>query len=111
MNSFNNVLNNCTSTVGDDRRQLLTWLSLLEPNCRHCDIRESRINSDPKRLARPALGTAGLIQAFSGTAGPGCGIRLSKTKAGSGLDHLQALGISTLTLISKKKLSRNFGQG
>jgi len=29
--------------------------------------------SDPKRPVRPALGTAGLTKAFSGTAEPGCG--------------------------------------
>jgi len=40
-NSFNNVLNNCT--VGDDRHQLLTWLSPQEPSLWHCDIRERRI--------------------------------------------------------------------
>jgi len=31
-------------TVSDDRSQLLTWLSPLEPSLRHCDIRERRIN-------------------------------------------------------------------
>ena len=31
-------------TVPNDRPQLLTWLSLLEPSLRHCDIRERRIN-------------------------------------------------------------------
>ena len=40
-NSFN-VWNNCT--FADDRSQLLTWLSPLEPSLRHCDIRERRIN-------------------------------------------------------------------
>jgi len=42
-NSFNNVWNNCT--VADDRPQLLTWLSPLEPSLRHRDIRERRVNS------------------------------------------------------------------
>ena len=40
--SFNNVWNNCT--VADDRPQLLTWLSPLEPSLRHCEIRDRRIN-------------------------------------------------------------------
>ena len=35
---------------------------------------ETRLTgSDPKRPVRPTLGTAGLTQAFSGTAGPDCG--------------------------------------
>ena len=42
-NSFNsNVWNNCT--FADDRSQLLTWLSPLEPSLRHCDIRERRVS-------------------------------------------------------------------
>ena len=32
------------STVADDRSQLLTWLSPLDPSLRHCDIRERRVN-------------------------------------------------------------------
>jgi len=40
--SFNNVWNNCT--VADDRPQLLTWLSPMEPSLRHRDIRERRVN-------------------------------------------------------------------
>ena len=40
-NSFN-VWNNCS--FADDRSQLLTWLSPLEPSLRHCDIRERRVN-------------------------------------------------------------------
>ena len=42
-NSFNNVWNNCT--VADDRSQLLTWISHLEPRLRHQDIRERRIGN------------------------------------------------------------------
>ena len=41
-NSFNNVWNNYT--LADDRAQLLTWLSPLEPGLRHCDIRNHRVN-------------------------------------------------------------------
>ena len=40
-NSYNNVWNNCT--FADDRSQLLTWLSPLEPSLRHCDIRDRRV--------------------------------------------------------------------
>ena len=40
-NSFNNVWN---YTFADDRSQLLTWLSPLDPSLRHCDIRERRVN-------------------------------------------------------------------
>ena len=35
------VLNNCT--VADDRSQLLTWLSPLDPGLRHRDIQERRV--------------------------------------------------------------------
>ena len=41
-NSFNKVWNNCT--FADDRSELLTWLSPLEPSLRHCDIRDRRVN-------------------------------------------------------------------
>ena len=40
-NSFN-VWN--SYTLADDRSQLLTWLSPLDPSLRHCDIRERRVN-------------------------------------------------------------------
>ena len=40
-NSFNNVSN---YIVADDRSQLLTWLSPLEPRFRHRDLQERRIN-------------------------------------------------------------------
>ena len=42
-NSFNNVWNNCT--IADDRSQLLTWLSPLEPKLRHRDIQERRVGN------------------------------------------------------------------
>ena len=41
-NSFNNVWN---YTVADDRSQLLTWLSPLEPRLRHRDIQERRVDN------------------------------------------------------------------
>ena len=37
-----NVWNHCT--IADDRSQLLTWLSPLDPGLRHCDIQERRVN-------------------------------------------------------------------
>jgi len=39
-NSFNTVSYNYT--VADDRSQILTWLSPLEPRLRHKDIQDSR---------------------------------------------------------------------
>jgi len=33
-----------SDTVNDDRPQLLTWLSPLNPGLRHCDIQEHRVN-------------------------------------------------------------------
>jgi len=41
-NSFNNVSNNYI--VADDRSQLLSWLSPLEPGLRHWDIQERRVD-------------------------------------------------------------------
>ena len=41
-NSFDKVWNSCT--FADDRSQLLTWLSPLEPSLRHFDIRDRRVN-------------------------------------------------------------------
>jgi len=48
INSFNNtntfnVWN--SSTVADDRSQLLSWLSPLEPKLRHRDVQERRVNN------------------------------------------------------------------
>jgi len=40
-NSFNNVWNDCT--VGDERSEVLAWLSPLEPQRRHQDIQTRRI--------------------------------------------------------------------
>jgi len=40
-NSFNSVSNNYV--VADDRSQLLTWLSPMEPRLRHRDVQERRI--------------------------------------------------------------------
>ena len=49
-------------------------LFFLAGSCRYLSnvISLIRENSDPKRPVRPALGTAGLAQAFSATAGPDC---------------------------------------
>ena len=41
-NSFNNVWNNYTVT--DEKSQILAWLSPLEPQRRHHDIRTRRVN-------------------------------------------------------------------
>ena len=41
-NSYNNVWNNCI--IAEDRSQLLTWLSPLDPGLRHSDIQERRVN-------------------------------------------------------------------
>jgi len=41
--SYNRVLNNCT--VVDDRPQILTWLSPLEPRLRHRGIQDGRIDN------------------------------------------------------------------
>ena len=41
-NSYNTVSNNYTPA--DDRSQLLSWLSPLDPGLRHSDIRERRVN-------------------------------------------------------------------
>ena len=42
-NSNNNVWNNYT--IADDRSQLLTWLSPLEPRLRHRDIQDRRVDN------------------------------------------------------------------
>jgi len=52
----------------------------------------SRAASVPNRPVRPTLGTAGLTQAFSETAGPDCGKPAFQKKAGPGLGDLQASG-------------------
>ena len=51
INSLNialNVWSNCT--IADDRSQILTWLSPLEPGLRHQDIRDSRVDDVGKWL-------------------------------------------------------------
>ena len=55
--------------------------------------------SDPNLPVRRAFGIAGLTRDFSTMPGRTVGKRLSQTKAGPGLGHLQASGISTPTLI------------
>ena len=49
-NSFNNVWN--YYIVIDDRSQLLTWLSPLEPKLRHRDIQERRVGNVGERLLK-----------------------------------------------------------
>ena len=41
-NSFNTAVTN-NFTTADDRSQILTWLSPLEPRLRHQDIRDRRV--------------------------------------------------------------------
>ena len=41
INSNNNVWNNCN--IADERSQVLTWLSPLEPRLRHQDIQDRRV--------------------------------------------------------------------
>ena len=43
MNTAVNVWSNCT--IADDRSQILTWLSPLEPRLRHQDIRDRRVET------------------------------------------------------------------
>ena len=62
--------------------------------------------TDLKRPACPALGKAGLTRLFQRRPCRTVGKRLSKTKAGPGLGHLQASGISTLTLIRRNGWSQ-----
>ena len=42
-NSYNTYVGNYY-TIADDRSQLLTWLSPLEPSLRHRDVRERRVS-------------------------------------------------------------------
>jgi len=51
-NSFNNVWNNITITLADDRSQILHWLSPLDPRLRHQDIRERRVDGVGEWLMR-----------------------------------------------------------
>jgi len=43
INSFNSVQN--SFTVADDRLEILTWLSPLEPSIRHQDVRAHRLDN------------------------------------------------------------------
>ena len=47
-NSYNSVWNNCIIT--DDRSQLLSWLSPLDPMSRHQDIQARRVENIGKWL-------------------------------------------------------------
>jgi len=46
-NSFNNhsFNTNTNITVVDDRSEILTWLSPLEPRLRHSDVRSNRVSN------------------------------------------------------------------
>ena len=41
-NSYNNVWNNCN--ISDERSQILTWISPLEPRLRHQDFQDRRVD-------------------------------------------------------------------
>ena len=43
INSYNNVWNNCS--IADERLQVLTWLSPLDPKFRHQDIQGRRVEN------------------------------------------------------------------
>ena len=43
INSFNTIVSNIA--IADDRSQILTWLSPLEPRLRHQDIRDRRVEN------------------------------------------------------------------
>ena len=58
-NSFNNVWN--SFTVTDDRSQLLTWLSPLEPRLRHQDIQERRVDDIGNGSCKPKNSEVGMI--------------------------------------------------
>ena len=45
INSFNTVSVSNNFTFADDRSNILTWLSLLDPKSRHQDIQERRIEN------------------------------------------------------------------
>ena len=44
ISSFNTAITN-NFTIADERSQILTWLSPLEPRLRHQDIREGRVEN------------------------------------------------------------------
>ena len=44
LNTTNSYNTNVQNYYGDDRSQLLNWLSPLEPSLRHRDIRERRVD-------------------------------------------------------------------
>jgi len=59
INDSNNCLNTTNSynvsnnyTLADDRSQLLSWLSPLDPGLRHSDIQERRVNDVGEWLMR-----------------------------------------------------------
>jgi len=45
INSFLNTTVTNNFTIADERLQILTWLSPLEPTLRHQDIRDSRVEN------------------------------------------------------------------
>jgi len=45
INSFLNTTVTNNFTIADERLQILTWLSPLEPNLRHQDIRDGRVEN------------------------------------------------------------------
>ena len=61
INSFNNVWNNYT--VADERSQIMAWLSPLEPQRRHHDIRTRRVGEVGDWLIQ----TEEYLNWFSGT--------------------------------------------
>jgi len=75
-------------------------LSVEERGPRLMNLSESSV---PNRSVRPALGTAGLTQAFSETAGPDYGRpSFQKKKVGPGLGRLLRRPIATKTATTPK---------
>ena len=50
--SHNNVWNNCEISVSDEKRQILEWLSPMEPRERHQAVREGRVDGVGSWLLR-----------------------------------------------------------
>jgi len=65
-NSLNTIVNNVSAA--DDRSEILTWLSPLEPRLRHKDIQESRVEN----VGEWVFETEEFKSWYAGSGGSGC---------------------------------------
>ena len=83
--SYNKTWNNCDIRVTDERRQILEWLSPLNPRLRHRDVRRSQVEGVGDWL----LGAEGFIEWNNGEDGVVSPVLFCYGDPGVGKTHIR----------------------